>query len=165
MRGGGGQKMSVFVHAQGIKTVNAGAGGGQKMAKFCPRSCGMPPYVSIILNARKTGHFLDPPTQSFCWRNIWMVPYWNFIRSSCVYPFICQLQKRFYKYQYVVWTKQSVSESIIILKLGHSCDVHLMLGLKHYKIKFDPSSEISWFELFNIIRRCGPKSPYKGSSP
>ena len=30
--GGGGQKMSVFVHAQGIKTV-------QKMAKFCPNSC------------------------------------------------------------------------------------------------------------------------------
>ena len=28
--GGGGQKMSVFVHAQGIKTIQA---------KFCPRSC------------------------------------------------------------------------------------------------------------------------------
>ena len=27
MRGGGGQKMSVFVHAQGIKTVHAGGGG------------------------------------------------------------------------------------------------------------------------------------------
>ena len=26
LRGGGGQKMSVFVHAQGIKTVHAGAG-------------------------------------------------------------------------------------------------------------------------------------------
>ena len=26
MRGGGGQKMSVFVHAQGIKTVRAGGG-------------------------------------------------------------------------------------------------------------------------------------------
>ena len=26
MRGGGGQKMSVFVHAQGIKTVHAGRG-------------------------------------------------------------------------------------------------------------------------------------------
>ena len=38
MRGGGGQKMSVFVHAQGIKTVQKG-GGGQKMAKFYPRSC------------------------------------------------------------------------------------------------------------------------------
>ena len=38
MRGGGGQKMSVFVHAQGIKTVHEG-GGGQKMTKFCPRSC------------------------------------------------------------------------------------------------------------------------------
>ena len=33
-----GQKMSVFVNAQGIKIVYAG-GGGQKMAKFCPRSC------------------------------------------------------------------------------------------------------------------------------
>ena len=30
-RGGGGQKMSVFVHA--------GGGGGQEMAKFCPGSC------------------------------------------------------------------------------------------------------------------------------
>ena len=38
MKGGGGQKKSVFVHAQGIKTVHAG-GGGPKMAKFCPRSC------------------------------------------------------------------------------------------------------------------------------
>ena len=27
MRGGGGQKMTVFVHAQGIKTVHAGGGG------------------------------------------------------------------------------------------------------------------------------------------
>ena len=36
MRGGGGQKMPVFVHAHGIKTVHArgdGRGGGQKMAK------------------------------------------------------------------------------------------------------------------------------------
>ena len=31
--------MSVFVHAQGIKTVHAGGGGGKKMAKFCPRTC------------------------------------------------------------------------------------------------------------------------------
>ena len=33
-------------------------------------------YVSIKtgLNVSKTGHFLDPPTQSFCWRNIRMVP-------------------------------------------------------------------------------------------
>ena len=38
MRRGGGQKMSVFVHAQGIKTVHTGWL-GQKMAKFCPRSC------------------------------------------------------------------------------------------------------------------------------
>ena len=39
MRGGGGQKISVFVHAQGIKTVHAGEGGCKKMAKLCPRSC------------------------------------------------------------------------------------------------------------------------------
>ena len=44
MRGEEGQKMSVFVNAQGIKTVHAG-GGGQKMAKFCPRSCRMTPNV------------------------------------------------------------------------------------------------------------------------
>ena len=36
MRGGGGQKLSVFVHAQGIKT---GGRGDQKMSNFCPRSC------------------------------------------------------------------------------------------------------------------------------
>ena len=36
--GEGGQKKSVFVHAQGIKTVHAGRE-GQKVAKFCPRSC------------------------------------------------------------------------------------------------------------------------------
>ena len=35
-RWGRGQKMSVFVNAQGIKTVQAG-GGGQKMANFYPR--------------------------------------------------------------------------------------------------------------------------------
>ena len=39
MRGGGGQKMYVFVHAQGIKNVHAGGSGCQKLAKFCPRSC------------------------------------------------------------------------------------------------------------------------------
>ena len=30
MRGGGGQKKFVFVHAQGIKTVHTWGGGGQK---------------------------------------------------------------------------------------------------------------------------------------
>ena len=35
--GGGGQKNSVFVHAQGINCPRRGE--GQKMAKFCPRSC------------------------------------------------------------------------------------------------------------------------------
>ena len=40
LRGGGGQKMSGFVHAQIIKTVHAGGGRGvKKMAKLCPRSC------------------------------------------------------------------------------------------------------------------------------
>ena len=35
MRGGGGQKMSVFVHVQGIKTVHAGRGGeGSKNGKI-----------------------------------------------------------------------------------------------------------------------------------
>ena len=36
MRGGGGQKMSVFVHTQSIKSVHAGGGG---VKKFCPRCC------------------------------------------------------------------------------------------------------------------------------
>ena len=29
MRGGGGQKISVFVHTQGIKTVHTGGGGSE----------------------------------------------------------------------------------------------------------------------------------------
>ena len=36
MRGEGVQKISVFIH--GIKNISTG-GRGQKMAKFCPRSC------------------------------------------------------------------------------------------------------------------------------
>ena len=36
--GGGGQKIFVFVQAQGKKTVHPGGEGGQKMAKLCPRS-------------------------------------------------------------------------------------------------------------------------------
>ena len=28
---------------------------------------------NTVLNVIKTGHFLDPPTQSFCWRDIGMV--------------------------------------------------------------------------------------------
>ena len=34
LRGGGGQKMSGFVHAQGIKTVHAGEGGGSENGKI-----------------------------------------------------------------------------------------------------------------------------------
>ena len=34
-----GSKMSVSVHAQGIKNCPRKGGGGQKMAKFCSRSC------------------------------------------------------------------------------------------------------------------------------
>ena len=30
--------------------------------------------VNIVLNVSKTGYILDPPTQSFGWRNVWMVP-------------------------------------------------------------------------------------------
>ena len=42
--------MSVFIHAQGVKTVH---GGDQKMAKFCLRSCWMTPKVipkTFVLN-------------------------------------------------------------------------------------------------------------------
>ena len=34
IRGGGGQNMSVFAHAQGIKTVHAGGGRGLKNGKI-----------------------------------------------------------------------------------------------------------------------------------
>ena len=40
--------MSVFVHGLGIKTVHAG-GGGQKMAKFCPRMYLLNDPLEIIL--------------------------------------------------------------------------------------------------------------------
>ena len=32
-------------------------------------------YVSIntVLNDSKNGHFLNPPTQSICWRNVWII--------------------------------------------------------------------------------------------
>ena len=46
MRGGRGKKMSIFVHAQGVKTVHAG-GRGQKMTKFCPHNCWMPLNVNL----------------------------------------------------------------------------------------------------------------------
>ena len=39
--------MPVFVHAQGMKTVDAGREEDQKSAKFCPRSCCMPPKVNL----------------------------------------------------------------------------------------------------------------------
>ena len=34
----------------------------------------LPPTHYISINVIKNGHFLTPPTQSFCWRNIGMVP-------------------------------------------------------------------------------------------
>ena len=37
--GEGGQKLSIFVHTQGIKTILAGVGGmGSKIGYFCPRA-------------------------------------------------------------------------------------------------------------------------------
>ena len=39
MSRGEGQKMLVFIHAQGKKNCPSRQAGGQKMAKFCPRSC------------------------------------------------------------------------------------------------------------------------------
>ena len=44
--------MSVFVHAQGKKTVHAGAG-VQKMAKLCPRSYWMTPKPEAALTKIK----------------------------------------------------------------------------------------------------------------
>ena len=45
-------------------------------AYFCTFSDQTTHYVSIntLLNGSKNGHFLTPPTQSFSWRNIGMVP-------------------------------------------------------------------------------------------
>ena len=31
--------------------------------------------INTVPNVSKNDNFLDPPTQSFCWRNIGMVPY------------------------------------------------------------------------------------------
>ena len=46
--------MYVFVHAQGIKTVHA-RGGGQKMAKFCPRSYWMTLYPNLSYTSGDCG--------------------------------------------------------------------------------------------------------------
>ena len=52
---GRGSKMSVFVHAHGMKIVHAGCGGSKKWQKKGPRSCWMP------LSCAKNGlAFLDP---------------------------------------------------------------------------------------------------------
>ena len=47
----GGQKMSVFVHAQDIKTVHAGerGGGAQKWQNSVHVVVGMPPYLSSTM--------------------------------------------------------------------------------------------------------------------
>ena len=39
--------------------------------------------IYAVLNVSKTGHFLDSPTQSFCWRNIGMV-----ITKLCLSPLV-----------------------------------------------------------------------------
>ena len=41
------QRISVFLHAQGMKIVHARGGGGQKMAKICSRSCWMTPHLTL----------------------------------------------------------------------------------------------------------------------
>ena len=51
MRGGRGSKMSVFVHAEGIKMSTQGRG-GQKMAKFSLSSCWMAPYCEMRVKIR-----------------------------------------------------------------------------------------------------------------
>ena len=69
--------MSVFVHAQGIKTVHAG-GRGQQMAKFCPRSCRMPPY-NIVLSSTLSYDFL-----SELFVQMTRLTFWKIIDLECV---------------------------------------------------------------------------------
>ena len=56
-----------------------------------------PPTHNVSINTivNKNGHFLTPPTQSFCWRNIGMAPY----------------RKNFLSYSFLVYTKQYIHES------------------------------------------------------
>ena len=83
--GGGVQKMSIFVHAQGIRIVHVG-GGGQIKAKFYPRSCWMPPKVQLfviqcifscgVLNFRNQKlvrylHKCQHPVQWVAWLMLW----------------------------------------------------------------------------------------------
>ena len=55
MRGGGGQKMSVFVLAQGIKTVHAGGGGVKKWQNsvHIVVECPLTTLPMITLNEQK----------------------------------------------------------------------------------------------------------------
>ena len=57
MRGGGGQKMSVFVHAQGIKTVHAGVG-GSKTGKILSTQLLNAPLLKILASLLFTFTFL-----------------------------------------------------------------------------------------------------------
>ena len=59
--------------------------------------------INTVLNVSKTGHFLDPPTHSFCWHNIGMVPkhsfteHWNFLKVCNV--FWSKLQGLFFTFR------------------------------------------------------------------
>ena len=55
MRGGGGQKMSVFVHAQGIKTVHGGGRGGQKwqISVHVVVECPLSMYLTTVTRLSK----------------------------------------------------------------------------------------------------------------
>ena len=61
-------------------------------------------YVSInkVLNVRKNCHFPNPPTQSFCWRNIGMVP-------TIILVF---LNKQFYRSDLEKWRLKKVRSQI-----------------------------------------------------
>ena len=52
MRGGGGQKMSVFVHAQGIKTVHAGRGGGKNGKILSTKLLNVPLWLRLTKMVR-----------------------------------------------------------------------------------------------------------------
>ena len=63
--------------------------------------------INTVLNVSKTGHSLDPPTHSFCWRNIGMVPkhsfteHWNFLKVCNV--FWSKLQGLFFTFHTIIF--------------------------------------------------------------
>ena len=78
--------------------------------------------INIVLNAGKNEHFPTPPTQSFCWRNIGMVPLCNSeyrvsearTNTQFTHQYACLQQTRVFNLLKPNWYKQQQFIATII---------------------------------------------------